>query len=71
MQTTVKLVSKNYFGYLANMEKRGIAEIKWFLPKFREVTEITLVRDNNLVNKKGELLCRNGSSTFCAFGDEI
>ena len=38
MQTTIKLIQKNYCGYLANMEnKRGFTEIKWFLPRFREV----------------------------------
>jgi hypothetical protein len=40
------------------------------LPKFREVTEITIVRDNNLVNKKGESLLKNGNTTFCIFHDE-
>jgi hypothetical protein len=25
LQTTIKLIYKNYFGYLANMEKRGVA----------------------------------------------
>jgi len=35
LQTTIKLIFKNYFGYLANMEKRGLAEIRWFLPKLK------------------------------------
>lgn len=71
MQNTIKLIFKNYFGYLSNMEKRGLAEIAWFLPKFREVTDITIVRDNNLVNKKGELLMTSGSSTVCIFHEEV
>jgi len=37
MQTTIKLIQKNYCGYLSNMEKRGLLEVKWFLPKLREV----------------------------------
>ena len=72
LQATMKLIQKNYCGYLANMEnKRGLEEIKWFLPRLREVVEITVVRDSNLVNKKGELLCKDGARTFCLFAEEI
>lgn len=34
--STVKVICKNYFGYLLNMESRGKAELRWFIPKFRE-----------------------------------
>lgn len=53
MQNTVKIIYKNYFGYLVNMEKRGIAEVKWFLPKIKEIFEITTINSSSLVNKKG------------------
>ena len=69
LQTTVKLIQKNYCGYLVNMENRGLAELKWFLPRFREIVEVTLFRESNLMDKKGELLSKDGNS-FCIFGDE-
>ena len=53
MQTTIKLIYKNYFGYLNKMEKRGIAELKWFLPRLREVTEATILGNSNIINKAG------------------
>jgi hypothetical protein len=28
---------KNYFGYLASLGKRGLLEIKEFLPKYKEL----------------------------------
>lgn len=71
LQTTIKLLYKNYFGYLANMEKRGIAEIKWFLPKLREIMEVTLLGNSKLLDKKGELICKNGACTFYIFNDEL
>ena len=64
----MRLINKNYCGYLANMEKRGYMEIQWFLPKLREVLEITVVRDSELVNKKGEKMFKDGARTFCLFG---
>lgn len=30
------MITKNYFGYLFNMENRGKAELKWFLPGFKQ-----------------------------------
>jgi hypothetical protein len=32
----MKIVSKNYFGYLFNVDARGKAELKWFVPKLKE-----------------------------------
>ncbi len=60
---------KNYFGYLANMEKRGISEIQWFLPKLKEIVEITLVNNKKIVDKKGESVCKNGVNSFYIFKD--
>lgn len=71
LQTTIKLIYKNYFGYLANMEKRGVAQIKWFLPKLKEILEITLISNKVITNKKGELLCNKDNSTFYLFNEEI
>lgn len=38
----VKLLRKNYFGYLLNMDKRGLAELRWFTPKLREILELPI-----------------------------
>ena len=31
------MVTKNYFGYLMNLESRGKAEVKWLLPELKRV----------------------------------
>jgi hypothetical protein len=36
MHNTMRTVSKNYFGYLYNMDSRGRSELKWFVPKLKE-----------------------------------
>jgi hypothetical protein len=37
LEPTVKVIMKNYFGYLASLGKRGLLEIKEFLPKYKEL----------------------------------
>lgn len=36
MNGSMKMVTKNYFGYLMNMEKRGKEELKYFLPALKK-----------------------------------
>lgn len=35
LQNTIRMITRNYFGYLFNMESRGKAELKWFLSGFK------------------------------------
>lgn len=36
MSNCMRIISKNYFGYLFNMEARGHAELKWFLQQLKQ-----------------------------------
>jgi hypothetical protein len=35
------------------MEKRGILELKWFIPKIKELLEVTIIRNDKILDKKG------------------
>ena len=71
LQSSLKLLSKNYCGYLASMEKRGLAELKWFVPRLRELLEVTMVVESQLVDRKGERLGASGRKTFLLFEAEM